>query len=68
MPVYLRSCTVHAELSSLYIKVIILALVILFPHVSFPSYSLHGLLQNHSLQPGNFRSSSKADSFHLQRR
>lgn len=29
--VYLRSYTVHAELSSLYIKVIILVLIILFP-------------------------------------
>lgn len=29
--VYLKSSTVHAELSSLYKKVIILALVILFP-------------------------------------
>lgn len=37
VPVYLRSSTVHAELSSLYIKVIILALVILFPRVAFPS-------------------------------
>lgn len=45
VPVYLRSCTVHAELFSLYIKVSILAWVILFPHVSFPSYSLRGLLQ-----------------------
>lgn len=45
VPVYLQSSTVHTELPSLYIKVVILALVILLPHVSFPSYPLHGLVQ-----------------------
>lgn len=44
--VYLRSCMAHAEIPSLYIKVIILALVILFAHISFLLNSLHGLLQH----------------------
>lgn len=31
--------------AALYVKVIIVALVVLLPYVSFPLYSLHGLLQ-----------------------
>lgn len=59
VPVYLRSSTVHAELSSLYIKVIILALVILFPWVIFSSVIFTWMIAavRPKLQPGNLRSS-----------